>query len=185
MPHAIQIRQAGGPEVLNWTPIEAGEPGSGQVRLRQAAAGALNLGLHHPDQVAQYPKEFAMSKTAITSPELAPPVGPFSPAVEAGGFIYFSGQVGQDPATGKLVAGGIEAETERVFRNLSALLKAAGKSFDDVVRAGVFLTSMSDFVAMNGIYAKYFTQPFPARTTIAVAALPLGACVEIDLIVEA
>ena len=126
-----------------------------------------------------------MSKTTITSPELAPPVGPFSQAVEAGGFIYFSGQVGQDPTTGKLVAGGIAVETERVFQNLSAVLKAAGRSFDDVVRAGVYLTSMSDFGAMNGIYAKHFTQPFPARTTIAVAALPLGACVEIDLVVKA
>ena len=126
-----------------------------------------------------------MSKTAITSPELAPPVGPFSQAVDAGGFIYFSGQVGQDPATGKLVPGGITAETDRLFQNLSAVLKAAGKSFDDVVRAGVFLTSMSDFAAMNGIYAKYFSQPFPARTTIAAAELPLGACVEIDLVVKA
>ena len=126
-----------------------------------------------------------MIKTAITSPELAPPVGPFSQAVEAGGFIYFSGQVGQDPTTGKLVAGGIVAEADRIFQNLSAVLKAAGKGFDDVVRAGVYLTSMSDFVAMNGIYARYFSQPFPARTTIAVAALPLGACVEIDLVVKA
>jgi len=126
-----------------------------------------------------------MTKTAVTSPELAPPVGPFSQAIEAGGFIYFSGQVAQDPTTGKLVAGGIAAETERVFENLSAVLKAAGRSFDHVARAGVYLTSMSDFVAMNGIYAKYFRQPFPARTTIAVAALPLGACVEIDLVVKA
>ena len=77
------------------------------------------------------------------------------------------------------------AETERVFRNLSAVLKAAGKSFDDVVRVGVFLTSMSDYFAMNGIYAKCFSQPFPARTTVGVAALPLGACVEIDLVVKA
>ena len=126
-----------------------------------------------------------MSKTAITSLELSPPVGPFSQAIKIGGFIYFSGQVGQDPTTGKLVAGGIAAETERVLQNLSAVLKAAGKSFDDVVRAGVFLTSMSDFAAMNGIYAKYFSQPFPARTTIGAAALPLGACVEIDLVVKA
>ena len=125
-----------------------------------------------------------MSKTTITSPELAPAVGPFSQAVEAGGFIYFSGQVGQDPTTGKLVAGGIEAETERVFQNLSAVLKAAGKTFDHVACARVFLTNMSDYVAMNGIYAKYFSPPFPARTVIAVAALPLGACVEIDLVVK-
>ena len=126
-----------------------------------------------------------MSKTAITSPELAPPVGPFSQAIVAGGFIYFSGQVGQDPTTGKLVPGGIAAETDRIFQNLSTVLKAAGKSFDDVVRVGVYLTNMSDFVAMNGIYAKYFSQPFPARTTIGAAALPLGACVEIDLVVKA
>ena len=126
-----------------------------------------------------------MSKTAVTSPELTPPVGPFSQAIEIGGFLYLSGQVGQDPTTGKLVAGGIAAEAERVFQNLSAVLKAAGKSFDDVVRAGVYLTSMSDFVALNGIYAKHFSQPFPARTTIAAAALPLGACVEIDLVVKA
>ena len=126
-----------------------------------------------------------MSKTAITSLELAPPIGPFSQAIKVDGFIYFSGQVGQDPTTGKLVAGGIGAETERVFQNLSAVLKAAGKSFDDVVRVGVFLTSMSDFVALNGVYARHFRQPFPARTTVAVAALPLGACVEMDLVVKA
>jgi 2-iminobutanoate/2-iminopropanoate deaminase len=126
-----------------------------------------------------------MNKTALISPELAPPAGPFSHAIEVGGFLYLSGQVGQDPATGKVVEGGIVAETERVFRNLSAVLKAASKSFDDVARAGVYLTSMSDFVALNGIYAKYFSPPFPARTTIAVAALPLGACVEIDLVVKA
>jgi len=126
-----------------------------------------------------------MRKTAITSPELTPPVGPFSQAVEVGGFIYFSGQVGQDPTTGMLVAGGIAAESERVFQNLSAVLKAAGKGFDDVVRAGVYLTSMSDYVAVNGVYARHFSQPFPARTAIAVAALPLGACVEIDLVARA
>src|SRR5690242_5529214 len=126
-----------------------------------------------------------MNKKAVTSPELAPPAGPFSQAIEVGGFLYFSGQVGQDPATGKVVEGGIAAETERIFQNLSAVLKAAGRSFDDVVRAGVYLTSLSDYAAMNGIYAKYFRPPFPARTTIAVAALPLGACVEIDLVVKA
>ena len=126
-----------------------------------------------------------MNKAAITSPELAPPAGPFSQAIEVDGFLYFSGQVGQEPATGKVVEGGIAVETERIFRNLSAILKAAGKSFDHVARAGVYLTNMSDFGAMNEIYAKHFNQPFPARTTIAVAELPLGACVEIDLVVKA
>ncbi len=126
-----------------------------------------------------------MSKIAITSPALTPPVGPFSQAIEVGGFIYFSGQIGQDPATGKLVAGGIAAETERIFRNLSAVLEAAGRGFDDVVRAGVYLTNMSDYGAVNGIYARHFSPPFPARTAIAVAALPLGACIEVDLVVKA
>jgi 2-iminobutanoate/2-iminopropanoate deaminase len=126
-----------------------------------------------------------MSKIAVTSPELSPPVGPFSQAVEVGGFLYVSGHVGQDPATGKMVEGGIVAETERVFQNLAAVLKAAGRSFADVARAGVYLTRMGDYVAMNDIYAKHFSQPFPARTTIGVAALPLGACVEIDLVVKA
>jgi 2-iminobutanoate/2-iminopropanoate deaminase len=126
-----------------------------------------------------------MSKTAITAPELAPPAGPFSQAIEVDGFLYLSGQVGQDPVTGKVVEGGILAETERVFQNLSAVLKAAGRSFDHVARAGVYLTNITDFAAMNGIYAKYFSRPFPARTTIAVAALPFGACVEIDLVVRA
>src|ERR1700677_547995 len=168
----------------------SGRPPSAQrslvpFRRKLRPKSARNLGLHHPDHLTQCPQEFAMSKTAITSPELAPPVGPFSQAIEVGGFLYFSGQVGQDPATGKVVEGGIVAETERVFRNLSAVLKAAGKSFDHVARAGVYLTNMSDFGEMNGIYAKHFSQPFPARTTIAVAALPLGACVEIDLVVKA
>jgi 2-iminobutanoate/2-iminopropanoate deaminase len=184
MPRAIQIRQTGSSEVLNQTSIEVNDVTSTQAGLRQAA-GARNLGLRYPDQLTQDPQEFAMSKTAITSPELSPPVGPFSQAIEAGGFLHFSGQVAQDPTTGKVVEGGILAETERIFQNLSALLKTAGKSFDDVVRAGVYLTNMSDFAAMNSIYAKYFSQPFPARTTIAAAALPLGACVEIDLVAKA
>jgi 2-iminobutanoate/2-iminopropanoate deaminase len=93
-------------------------------------------------QLTRYPQECAMSKTAITSPELPPAAGPFSQAIKVDGFLYLSGQVAQDPATGKMVEGGIVAETERVLQNLSAVLKAAGKSFDDVVRAGVFLTSI-------------------------------------------
>lgn len=126
-----------------------------------------------------------MTKTAITAPELAPPVGPFSHAIRSDGFLYLSGQIGVDPATGKLAEGGVAAQTERVLRNLQAVLKAAGKGFDDVVRAGVFLTNMGEFAAMNQVYAKHFAQPYPARTTIAVVALPLGAEVEIDLVVKA
>jgi 2-iminobutanoate/2-iminopropanoate deaminase len=124
-------------------------------------------------------------KQTIFSDKLAPPVGPFSPAVRAGDFIFFSGQVAQDPASGKLVAGGVEREGEQIFANLSALLEAAGKSFSDVVRVGVFLTDMNSFAAVNAIYAKNFAQPFPARTTVGVATLPLGASVEIELLVKA
>jgi 2-iminobutanoate/2-iminopropanoate deaminase len=126
-----------------------------------------------------------MTKSAITSPTLPPPVGPFSQAIRTDGFVFFSGQVGQDPATGKLVEGGVVAETEQIFQNLAALLETAGKTFNDVVRVGVFLTSMSDYATVNGIYAKHFEKPFPARTAIGAAALPLGACVEIELVVAA
>jgi 2-iminobutanoate/2-iminopropanoate deaminase len=126
-----------------------------------------------------------MSKTAITSPELTPPVGPFSQAIIVDGFLYLSGQVGQDPATGKLVPGGVVAETERVFLNAAAVLRAAAMGFDDVVSVRVFLTRMDDYQAMNAIYARHFTHPFPARTAVGVAVLPLGACIEIDMIAKA
>ena len=125
-----------------------------------------------------------MGIEAISSDALPPPVGPFSPAVRSGGFIFFSDQVGVDPATGQLVEGGVEAEARQIFRNLATLLDAAGKSFGDVVRAGVFLTDIGDFGAVNAVYADAFERPFPARTTVAVAALPLGARIEIELLVE-
>src|SRR3954447_25515818 len=92
----------------------------------------------------------------ISSDQLSPPVGPFSPAVRSGGFIFLSGQVGQDPATGKVVAGGVEAEARQLFTNIATLLEAAGKSFGDVVRAGVYLTRMDDFGLVNAIYAEQF-----------------------------
>ena len=125
-----------------------------------------------------------MSLHAYRSDQLAPPVGPFSQAVRSGDFLFFSGQVGVDSA-GELVEGGIEAQAEQIFVNLRAVLDAAGKTFADVVRAGVFLTDMADFAALNAVYARHFDQPYPARTTVAVAALPGGAAVEIDLVVKA
>jgi len=126
-----------------------------------------------------------VSKTAITSPELTPPVGPFSQAIDVDGFVYLSGQVGQDPSTGKLTPGGIVAETEQVFSNAAAVLRAAAMGFDDVISVRVFLTRIEDYQAMNAVYARHFTEPFPARTAIGVAALPLGACVEIDMVAKA
>jgi 2-iminobutanoate/2-iminopropanoate deaminase len=111
------------------------------------------------------------------------PVGPYSQAIVAGGFVFASGQVPIDPATGKLVPGEIETQTERVLENLARVLEAAGSSLDHVVRASVYLVDLATFPRMNAVYARYFSaDPKPARTTVQVAALPLGAQVEIDAI---
>jgi 2-iminobutanoate/2-iminopropanoate deaminase len=110
-------------------------------------------------------------------------VGPFSPAVRGSGLIFLSGLVAQDPATGVLVSGDVAAQTERVLSNLRDTLAAAGKTLDDVIRVGVYLTDMSTFGAMNAVYERHFQAPYPARTAIGVAALPLGAAVEMDAVV--
>lgn len=109
-------------------------------------------------------------------------VGPYSHAVEAGDFVFLSGQTPLDPATKALMPGDVAAQTEQVFANLSAVLGAAGLTSDDVVKVNVFLTDMADFAAMNAVYAGKFSAPYPARSTIAVAGLPLGAKVEIEMI---
>jgi len=109
-------------------------------------------------------------------------IGPYSQAIVEGGFLFASGQVPLDPATGELVSGGFEAGVERVFDNLEAVLAEAGASLGDVVKATVYLLRMSDFAAMNGVYARRFGNHRPARSTVAVAELPKGAAVEIDLI---
>ena len=109
-------------------------------------------------------------------------IGPYSQAVGDGGFLFASGQVPLDPATGELVPGGIEAGVERVFDNLQAVLEAAGSSLDDVVKTTVYLLRMSDFAAMNAVYARRFGNHRPARSTVAVAQLPKDAAVEIDVI---
>ncbi len=118
----------------------------------------------------------------ITSDRVAKPVGPFSPAIRDGDRVYTSGQIAQDPATGKLIEGGVAAQTAQVLQNLEAVLSAAGKSLADVVKVNVYLTDMRNFAEMNEVYARHFVAPYPARTTIAVAALPLGAIVEIEMI---
>lgn len=108
---------------------------------------------------------------------------PLSAAVRGPGVLYLSGQVAIDPATGRLIAGDVAAQTERTLQNIRALLESAGVSLDDVLRVGVFLTSMDGFKAMNEVYARHFRAPFPARTTVAVRELPLGAAVEIEMTV--
>ena len=112
------------------------------------------------------------------------PIGPYSQAVqvEATGLVFTAGMVGNDPATGKLVAGGIEAETERALDNLEAVLAAAGLTFADVARTTVFLADLAEFPAMNAVYARRLGAHRPARSTVGVSALPLGARVEIDML---
>jgi len=123
-----------------------------------------------------------MTRRAINDvPALGAVLGPYSRAVWAGNMLYLSGQLGIDPTTGKLAEGGVAAETEQLLKGLSAVLAVAGLSMGDVVKANVFLTDMSDFAAMNKVYETFFEAPYPARSTIGVAALPGGARVEIEL----
>ena len=121
-----------------------------------------------------------MNRKSITASGAAA-VGPYSHAVESGGFVFLSGQTPVDHATGKLVEGSIRAQTETCFKNLGAVLSAAGLSMADVVSVQVFLTDMKDFAEMNSAYETVFEKPFPARTTIGVASLPRGARVEIAM----
>ena len=128
----------------------------------------------------------ASDKRDAVHSEAAPKaVGPYSQGIKAGGFLFTSGQIPLDPATGKLVAGGIDEQTRRVMENLRAVLAAASATFDDVVKTTIYLTNLSDFATVNTIYASYFGSTPPARSTVQVAALPLGASVEIDLIARA
>jgi 2-iminobutanoate/2-iminopropanoate deaminase len=122
-----------------------------------------------------------MPRNAINAPGAAA-VAPYSHAVDAGELIFLSGQTPFDPTTGKLVTGTIGEQTLQCFRNLFSVLEAARLSADDVVNVQVYLTDMNDFAAMNEVYAKQFTKPYPARTTIGVASLPMGARVEIGLV---
>jgi 2-iminobutanoate/2-iminopropanoate deaminase len=109
-------------------------------------------------------------------------IGPYSQAVKANGLVYTSGQISLDPATGNLVEGGFEEQVHRVFRNLEAVLHEAGSSFDRVLKATVYLTDLANFQTLNTIYAQYFGEHKPARTTVGVSQLPKGSAVEIDLV---
>jgi 2-iminobutanoate/2-iminopropanoate deaminase len=109
-------------------------------------------------------------------------IGPYSQAIKANGFVFTSGQIAIDPATQQVVAGDVAAQTDRVLRSVSEILKAAGSGLEKVVRSTVFLKDMNDFAAMNQVYAKYFTSAAPARSTVEVARLPKDVLVEIDVI---
>ena len=121
-------------------------------------------------------------KDSIASPLAPKPVGPYSAALRAGQLLFVSGQVPLDPATGRMVQGDIAVHTRRVLENVGALLEAAGLSFGSVVRSTVFLADMNDFQAMNEVYATFFREPYPARSTVQAARLPRDARVEIDVI---
>jgi 2-iminobutanoate/2-iminopropanoate deaminase len=123
-----------------------------------------------------------MPRDPIFLPDAPPPTFPYSPAIRSGDHVFVSGQTGVDPATGQLAEGGVEGQTEQIFKNLARVLSAAGLSLGDAVKCNVYLTDIGDFQAMNAVYARQFEAPYPARTTVAVAALPGGARIEIELI---
>ncbi len=124
-----------------------------------------------------------MPRKSYTAPG-AVTVGPYSQAVDSGDLIFFSGQTPLDPNTGKLVESDVKVQTEQCFKNLFNVLKATGLTPDNVIKVNVYLTDMKDFPAMNEVYSKQFAEPYPARTTIGVAALPLGARIEIEMIAK-
>src|SRR5918999_2594541 len=117
-------------------------------------------------------------RQAISAPDAPGAIGPYSPAIRAGNLLFLSGQIAFDPATGVLVDGDVRIQTEQVMRNIGALLKAAGAGFQHVVRTTVFLADMNEFAAMNECYAKFVSDPPPARSTVQVARLPRDARVE-------
>jgi len=124
-----------------------------------------------------------MTMREIISTKDAPQaIGPYSQAIKANGFVFTSGQIAIDPATQQIVTGDVAAQTDRVLRNLSEILEAAGSGLGKVVRSAVFLKNMNDFAAMNQVYGKYFSTAPPARSTVEVARLPKDVLVEIDVI---
>jgi 2-iminobutanoate/2-iminopropanoate deaminase len=123
-----------------------------------------------------------MTRRAVSTAGAPAAIGPYSQAIAIDGLLFAAGQAGLDPATGDLVAGGVEPETERVMANLSAVLDSAGCTWANVVKTSIFLTDMSDFATVNRIYGRFVTDPPPARSTVGVAALPKGARVEIDVV---
>ena len=124
-------------------------------------------------------------KDVVFTPRAPKPIGPYSQAIRANGFLFISGQVGFDPQTGEFVGNDVRSQTERVLENLKAILEAAGMSLNHVVKTTVFLKDMNDFPAMNEAYAKYFSAAPPARSTVQAARLPKDALVEIDVVAVA
>jgi len=124
-----------------------------------------------------------MTRDAIATDKLAAPVGPFSVPMRGAGLLFLSGQVAQDPATGTLIDGDVARQTHQILGNIAKALETVGKDLGDVLRVGVYLTDIADFAVMSRAYSEHFAEPYPARTAIGVAALPLGAAVEMDVVV--
>ncbi|MCQ2131080.1 MAG: RidA family protein [Bacteroidales bacterium] len=121
-------------------------------------------------------------KKAVHTEQAPAAIGPYSQAIEANGFVYASGQIPIDPATGNFVEGGIEEQARQCLTNASHILEAAGTSMANVVKTTVYLADMKDFAAMNGVYATFFSEPYPARSAVAVKDLPKGALVEVEVL---
>jgi 2-iminobutanoate/2-iminopropanoate deaminase len=125
-----------------------------------------------------------MTKTIVETNEAPKAVGPYSQGVILDGWVWTCGQVALDPTTGEMVGSDAAAQADRALRNIEAIVRSAGSSLDRVVRSTVYLADMDDFAAVNAVYARYFSEPFPARACVEVARLPLGALVEIDVIAK-
>jgi 2-iminobutanoate/2-iminopropanoate deaminase len=156
---------------MNGTPIQSG--------LRSAVQ---NDETRYNDGDQSTSEENLMSKQVVASQNAPAAVGPYSQAIIANGFVFTAGQIPLIPGEGKLLEGDIQAQTHRVLQNLSAVLEAAGSSLQNVVKTTIFLASMDDYAQVNAVYAQYFTENPPARSTVQVAKLPLGAQVEIEVI---
>ena len=139
-------------------------------------AGILVTGLFSPRQVPAV-------KQVVFSDKAPQPIGPYSQAISSGNLVFLSGQIGIDPATGN-ISGTAEEQTTRAMENLRAVLQESGLGFEDVVQTRIYLVNMSDWTAVNGIYSSYFTENFPARSTVQVAGLPKGAAVEIEMVAQ-
>ena len=149
-----------------------------QTRLRSA----LPLGLSKNSAERENPR----TKCKVISTKKAPAaIGPYSQAIQVGNLVYTSGQIPIDPSTGAFVEGGIKEQTRQSLTNVKAILEEAGLSMSNVVKTTVFMADMGDFAEMNAVYAEFFSEPYPARSAVAVKTLPKGALVEIEVIAEA
>jgi reactive intermediate/imine deaminase len=154
--------------------------------MYRSAVPLSSAAIHYPliPAPTRYFLEFHVSRTPITTADAPQAIGTYSQAVRSGSTVYLSGQIPLDPASGQLVTGDMEAQVRRVFDNLRAVAVAAGSDLDSVVKLNVYLTDLGHFQLVNQVMAEYFSEPYPARAAVGVAALPRGAAVEMDCVLE-